>query len=317
MSELKKKVEAVLFSVGRKASLEELGKICKCDEKDLKKELNSLKQDYDNNDTSLMIIEEGDNWKFAVREDYLSLVRKVVTETELSKTIMETLAIIAFKSPVKQSDVIKVRTNKAYDHLSELESAGYITRERYGRTKLIKLSQKFFDYFDIPPDKLKQKFKKFEDVEKAIISKEEEIEKQKSEIDQKKKEMAEKIKQQSENKQLDNLDTYDAKPEENKLGDLEVFEEEKPKEKKQEEETVKPDENVDFVLENEKDNEESIETEQDEPVEENDEDTDDEPEKDKEEKDNDTGQVITERKLSEKLESELEEPEQEPEDEKD
>ena len=146
MSDIKKSVEAILFSSGRKVPLEELGKLCKADTNSLKKELNSLKQDYDANNSSLMIIEEGDSWKITVREEYLPLVRKIVTETELTKSVMETLAVIAFKSPVKQSDVIKVRTNKAYEHLSELESAGYITREKYGRTKIIKLSQKFFEY---------------------------------------------------------------------------------------------------------------------------------------------------------------------------
>ena len=36
------------------------------------------------------------------------VVGKIVTETELSKTVTETLAVIAFKYPIKQSDLIKI-----------------------------------------------------------------------------------------------------------------------------------------------------------------------------------------------------------------
>jgi DNA-binding MarR family transcriptional regulator len=89
---------------------------------------------------------------------------------------METLAVVAYKAPVLQSKVVKIRTNKAYDHLAQLENSGFITREKSGRSKLIKLTSKFFEYFDIDPSKLKQKFSSSGDVEKAIESKEKEIE---------------------------------------------------------------------------------------------------------------------------------------------
>jgi len=161
MNELKNTVESILFSTGRKLELEELSKLCKIkDLEQLKLSLNELKQELDQKNSSLMLIEEGNSWKLTVREKYLPYVRKVVSQTELSKSILETLAVIAYKAPTLQSQIIKIRTNKAYAHLDELEQNGYITREKKGRTKLLKLSQKFFDYFDIPPDQLKQKLEK-------------------------------------------------------------------------------------------------------------------------------------------------------------
>src|SRR3989344_1209142 len=120
-------------------------------------------------------------WPVTIREQFLPLVRNIVTETELSKTIMETLAVIAFKYPIKQSDLIKIRTNKAYDHLKELEQMGYITRQKHGRTNLIKLTQKFFEYFDLPQEKLKEVFKDFASIARAIEDKEFEIKKIKEE----------------------------------------------------------------------------------------------------------------------------------------
>ena len=73
---------------------------------------------------------------------------------------METLAVIAWKVPVLQSDIISIRTNKAYDHLVELEKSGFISRSKSGRTKLIKLTDRFFNYFDVKnAEAMKEKFK--------------------------------------------------------------------------------------------------------------------------------------------------------------
>jgi len=184
MNELKNTVESILFSTGRKLELEELSKLCKIkDLEQLKLSLNELKQELDQKNSSLMLIEEGNSWKLTVREKYLPYVRKVVSQTELSKSILETLAVIAYKAPTLQSQIIKIRTNKAYAHLDELEQNGYITREKKGRTKLLKLSQKFFDYFDIPPDQLKQKLEKVVSGEETLEPKNKNNDKQTAKLE--------------------------------------------------------------------------------------------------------------------------------------
>lgn len=257
MAELKKasvksKVEAVLFSVGHKISLDEISKLCRSRKEDVVAALNELRKEYDDKQSSLMIVEEGDFWKFTVRDHYTPIVRKIVTETELTKSVLETLAVIAFKYPILQSDLIKLRTNKAYDHLTELESAGYISRQKHGRTNLIKLTEKFFKYFDLTEENLKEQFKDFGSIAKAIKEKEEEVDKIKEEQRKKAEDLKkedEKIKQEIE--ALDEageefeipLETYAAKPkdivsedfvrqenlviEKEKIGELEVVGEEK------------------------------------------------------------------------------------------
>lgn len=176
MDELKKQVESILFSVGRKIETSELAKLVKIPEDRVIPLLQELKGEYDSRNSSLMIVQDGTAWKLTVREAFLSTVRKIVTQTELPKSVMETLAVIAYKAPVLQSNIIKVRTNKAYDHLALLEQDGFLTRVKHGRTKMIRLAQKFFDYFDIPEDQLKQKFSNVLALEKAIQEKEGEIE---------------------------------------------------------------------------------------------------------------------------------------------
>ncbi|PIN75837.1 SMC-Scp complex subunit ScpB [Candidatus Woesearchaeota archaeon CG10_big_fil_rev_8_21_14_0_10_37_12] len=175
MTELKKLVGAVLFSVARKIELSELAKLCKKPEEEVLEVLKELQKELEAEQSPTILIQEGTAWRLTVREKYAKIVKKVVTKTELAKSVLETLAVVAYKAPVLQSDVIKIRTNKAYDHLDELEKAEFITREKSGRTKLIRLSQKFYDYFDISHEKLQKRFESLGDVEKAIEAKEKEI----------------------------------------------------------------------------------------------------------------------------------------------
>jgi segregation and condensation protein B len=194
MDDLKKKVESLLFSSGRKMHVSEIARLVgNIDVEATKKALIELKEKY-KEDSSLMVMQEGDEWKLTVKEKYIPIVHKIVTKTELTKTIMETLAVIAYKAPVLQSDIIKIRTNKAYDHLKELDEAGYLSRTKHGRTKMIKLTPKFFEYFDIPPEHLKEKFKSVQQLERAVEEKEQELMEKKDMINQKKEERSEKDK---------------------------------------------------------------------------------------------------------------------------
>lgn len=148
--ELKKQIEALLFSCGRKINICELAVLTGEAEKEkIAALLNELKDDYVKKGSPLIVVDEGEYWKLTTHEKYLPLVQKINPHTELSKTIMETLAVIAWKQPMLQSDVIKIRTNKAYDHVTELENMGFVVKEKHGRSYLLKLTQKFFEYFDL------------------------------------------------------------------------------------------------------------------------------------------------------------------------
>jgi len=232
--ELKKKVESILFATGKKIEIAEIAKLCRLSHNIplVEKILKEIKQKYDKEDSSLMLVREDTSWKLTVREKYVSLVKNLVTKTELSKTIMETLAVIAYKSPVLQSELIKIRTNKAYDHLRELEKTGYITRKKKGRTKLIELTPKFFEYFDVPPEKLKQRFKTVEELEKAVGLKESELREAKTEEKEKKKESEktkEEIKKETE-EEISRLDKVLMEKEE-KVPEIDLIDEKGKKKK--------------------------------------------------------------------------------------
>src|SRR3989338_6821799 len=127
-NELKNKVEALLFSVGKRIDISELAKHVRCrDMEQLTKTLHEIKENYDARNSPMLVVNDGTFWKIVVREKYNPVVKKVVADIELSKTLMETLAFIAWKNPMKQSAIIEIRSNKAYDHLRELERIGFIT----------------------------------------------------------------------------------------------------------------------------------------------------------------------------------------------
>lgn len=167
MSEVSNQVEALLFSSGRAMNVEDVTNIMNLEKKEVKKALKELKERYDSSDGSIMLIQEGDSWKLSIKEKYVSLVTKIVADTEMSKTVLETLSVIAWKSPVLQSEVIKIRTSNAYEHIKELVDAGFINKEREGRSYRLRIAEKFFEYFDVPGDKgIKDAFKEVKIPEK-------------------------------------------------------------------------------------------------------------------------------------------------------
>jgi len=174
----KNKVEALLFSSARRMSIEEIGELTGIkDLEAIKKALNELKTDYESRGGSVALIEDGRHWKLNVKDHYLPIVQKIVSRTELDKPLMETLAVIAWKYPILQSEVIRIRHNKAYDHLKQLEEMEFITRNKFGRTRKITLTEKFFEYFDLPSEEAREAFKRVvpKDVQEKVEKTEQEI----------------------------------------------------------------------------------------------------------------------------------------------
>ena len=80
---------------------------------------------------------------------------------EVFKQFKEGLKL-SLKNPVLQSEIIKMRGNGAYDHIKALKEQEFITSERKGRTRVLKLTSKFFDYFDLVENEIKLKFAELE-----------------------------------------------------------------------------------------------------------------------------------------------------------
>jgi len=156
--EERNRVEAILFTTGRFLDIEEISRLAKIGSAGIMKQvLSELKEAYDKNAGALEIIEQGNKWKIAIKKEYMHLTENLLTDCELDGQTQKTLAVIAYKTPIYQSDLIKIRGNGAYDHVKLLKELEFVTSEKYGRTRVLKVTQKFYDYFDVVEEALKSK----------------------------------------------------------------------------------------------------------------------------------------------------------------
>ena len=89
-------------------------------------------------------------WKMDIRLQYQDMINKLAGgKSEFTKAEQETLAIIAFKQPIKQSVIIKIRGNKAYDHIKKFCELDLIKRKKISHTHELSLSDDFYNYFNI------------------------------------------------------------------------------------------------------------------------------------------------------------------------
>lgn len=145
-----KKIEAAFFLSARFLSLKELVLLTDINPLMLKELIEKLIQRYNNQDSAIEIISKENMWKMDVGQEYIHMVNKLATgSSEFTKAEQETLAVIAYKQPVKQSIIIKIRGNKAYDHIKNFITMGLLHSKQIGHTKELKLSDDFFDYFHL------------------------------------------------------------------------------------------------------------------------------------------------------------------------
>jgi len=158
MEEYKKMVEAILFTTGRLMDTEEIARLCNIGSIGVVKDIvDELKRDYESRESALNVVNEDNKFKLAIKKEYNYLTTNLMNDSELDEPTTKTLALIAYKQPVMQSEIIDMRGNTAYDHIKILRELGFIVSEKKGRTRLLKLAPKFFDYFDIIENEVKGK----------------------------------------------------------------------------------------------------------------------------------------------------------------
>jgi len=145
-----KKVEAALFISARYLTLQELVELTDINPLLLRELLEKLKEHYQNIDSSIEILSKEDIWKMDIKHEYFEMINKLATgKAEFTRAEQETLAIIAYKQPVKQSVIIKIRGNKGYDHIKHFIDIGLVKSKRAGHTLELSLSESFYDYFHL------------------------------------------------------------------------------------------------------------------------------------------------------------------------
>lgn len=141
-------IEAALFAAGKPLSSKDLVKLSGLSENDVRALAEDLVNEYSLRGSGIEIRGFEDRYVMQVRA---SLAKDVISiaPREINAPLIRTLAIIAYKQPVKQSDLAQIRGNKSYSHVKELEQMGLISAKKSGRTKVLTTTKGFAEYFGL------------------------------------------------------------------------------------------------------------------------------------------------------------------------
>lgn len=144
----KKVLEAALFMSPKAVSTEDLAKTIQSESLlDTHRLVKEVMAEFNARDSALEIVDFSGSFQMRVREAFEESVSHFAAGSDLNKSIQKTLALIAFKQPIKQSLVIKLRNNKGYEHIKVLHDKGLVSKQPFGRTFLLKTTKKFLEQF--------------------------------------------------------------------------------------------------------------------------------------------------------------------------
>ena len=133
---------------GRTLTPKELADLSGLSEERARGAADDLASEYADRGSGIEIKNIGEGYSMQVRFGLAGRVLSFAPK-EIEAPLIRTLAIIAYKQPIKQSDLVEIRGNKSYDHVKELEKRGLINAVRQSRTKLLTTTRGFADYFGI------------------------------------------------------------------------------------------------------------------------------------------------------------------------
>ena len=152
MEPLKARIEAVLFTTAKALSTNEIAEILEVENEQVEEAILDLIMDYSSRDGALEIDDEN-GYILQVKEDFMDIVEKLCP-VDLRPAVLRTLAVIALKEPLRQTQLKELRGSTAYEHVAELIEKGLIsrTRDKNVRSYNLKTTPKFAEYFKLKGD---------------------------------------------------------------------------------------------------------------------------------------------------------------------
>ncbi|HET6464104.1 MAG TPA: SMC-Scp complex subunit ScpB [Nitrospiria bacterium] len=174
--ELTAVLEAILFVSGEPMSLEELSEVLEGTEAErIRQALDHLRQNYESAGRGLQIVEVAGGYRIVTRSECAPWIRsleKIKTATRLSRSGLETLAIVAYKQPVTRGEIEAIRgVDSAYVLKTLLERRILkITgrREGLGRPILYGTTREFLQYFGLKDLSELPALKEFKEVAETL-----------------------------------------------------------------------------------------------------------------------------------------------------
>jgi segregation and condensation protein B len=145
------KIEAILYLKGQPLSIAQLAEYAGCDRHTLEEGLLELIDDYAHRDSALEVVEtESGTYSLQLKSSFQELVQTLIP-VELGVGALRTLAAIALRSPMTQTELVNLRGSGAYQHVQELVEQGFVRKRRPldSRSFLLDVTDKFYQYFHL------------------------------------------------------------------------------------------------------------------------------------------------------------------------
>ena len=142
------KIEAILYLKAQPLSLKELSEYSERDRATVEDAILELMSDYAHRDSALEVVETPNGYSLQLRSTYQGILQDLVP-AELGVGALRTLAAIALKTPIRQTDLIELRGSSAYQQVQELVELELVKKRREGRSYWLEVTEKFYQYFEI------------------------------------------------------------------------------------------------------------------------------------------------------------------------
>ena len=135
---------------GRPITKKDLSEITNSDINSINDAIKELKNKYSNPNSAIVLNEVNNSFCLELKSSLNDFVEDLLP-SELKTSELRTLATIAIKKKILQSDLILLRGSGAYDHIKELLVKKFILKRKQkdGRSYWLSLSEKFFQTFAV------------------------------------------------------------------------------------------------------------------------------------------------------------------------
>jgi segregation and condensation protein B len=150
MPRLATKIEAILYLKGKPLPLAAIAECAGCNKEEAQEALIELMADYAHRDSALEVVETPGGYCLQLRESFQGLMQNLIPP-EIGLGALRTLAAIALKGSISQTELVDLRGSGAYQHVQELSQLGYIRKRRQsdGRSFWLQVTDKFHQYFEL------------------------------------------------------------------------------------------------------------------------------------------------------------------------
>ncbi len=150
MPRLATTIEAILYLKSQPVSLAAIAEYAKCDKSDAQEALLELMDDYAHRDSALEVVETPTGYCLQLRASFQGLMQNLIPP-EIGVGALRTLAAIALKGSITQTELVDLRGSGAYQQVQELVQLGYVRKRRpsEGRSYLLQVTEKFHQYFEL------------------------------------------------------------------------------------------------------------------------------------------------------------------------